>query len=223
MSRAPRLSPDERRSALIEATVPLLLQHGSAVSTRQIAEAAGVAEGTIFRVFDSKEDLLHACATQVLASGTLAPALAALPPDLDLHGTVTRIARALAERLTDVHAMIAILHEQGRGRRGPGPVAPPGTPAAGPHGPRTAPEASPTCERPDPRAIHDRVIGLVTGALTPHADALRTSPRMAASALVALAFGAHHDGPAAGLSPTDIADVLLHGVGAPSSQPSQGA
>ena len=74
--RAPRLTPDERRGALIEATIPLLLQHGASVSTRQIAEAAGVAEGTIFRVFDSKEDLVHAAATQLLASDGLITPLA---------------------------------------------------------------------------------------------------------------------------------------------------
>ena len=58
--RAPRLSPDERRAALVDATVPLLLEHGRAVTTRQIAEAAGIAEGTIFRVFATKEELVDA-------------------------------------------------------------------------------------------------------------------------------------------------------------------
>ena len=52
----PPMSPDERRAALIDATLPLLLEHGRGVTTRQIAEAAGVAEGTIFRVFDSKDE-----------------------------------------------------------------------------------------------------------------------------------------------------------------------
>nr|WP_284286883.1 helix-turn-helix domain-containing protein [Angustibacter aerolatus] len=56
MPRATPLSPDERRRHLVDATLPLLVQHGRAVSTRQIARAAGVAEGTIFRVFDSKDE-----------------------------------------------------------------------------------------------------------------------------------------------------------------------
>ena len=54
------MSADDRRAALVDATLPLLLEHGRTVTTRQIAEAAGVAEGTIFRVFDSKDDLVAA-------------------------------------------------------------------------------------------------------------------------------------------------------------------
>ena len=51
--RAAPLSPDERRRAIVDAVLPLLIEHGRAVTTRQMAEAAGIAEGTIFRVFDS--------------------------------------------------------------------------------------------------------------------------------------------------------------------------
>ena len=59
-ARASAMPPDERRAAIVSATVPLLLEHGSAVSTRQIAEAAGIAEGTIFRVFPDKQAVIAA-------------------------------------------------------------------------------------------------------------------------------------------------------------------
>ncbi|MCU1430433.1 MAG: DNA-binding transcriptional regulator, AcrR family, partial [Actinomycetia bacterium] len=36
---------------IVAATLPLLLEHGDRVTSRQIAEAAGIAEGTIFRAF----------------------------------------------------------------------------------------------------------------------------------------------------------------------------
>ncbi|WP_395653607.1 helix-turn-helix domain-containing protein, partial [Phycicoccus elongatus] len=57
--RAPALAPEDRRAALVEVTLPLVLEHGRAVTTAQIAEAAGVAQGTIFRVFATKEELVE--------------------------------------------------------------------------------------------------------------------------------------------------------------------
>src|ERR1700761_6793119 len=59
-SRARPLPPPQRRAALIAATLPLIVEHGAAVTTRQIAEASGVAEGTIFRVFPDKAALIQA-------------------------------------------------------------------------------------------------------------------------------------------------------------------
>src|SRR5690242_17453763 len=60
MSRAPALAAAERRQEIIDATMPLLKEYGTDVTTSQIARAAGVAEGTIFRVFEDKRELLTA-------------------------------------------------------------------------------------------------------------------------------------------------------------------
>lgn len=54
------MSPVDRRAAIVAATAPLVREHGRAVTTRQIAGAAGVAEGTIFRVFADKQAVVDA-------------------------------------------------------------------------------------------------------------------------------------------------------------------
>ena len=59
---------EQRRAAIIEATLPLIHEVGTAVTTRQVAEAAGVAEGTIFRVFDSLQELIDATIDQIKRS-----------------------------------------------------------------------------------------------------------------------------------------------------------
>ena len=60
MTRARPLPPAERRASLIAATRQLILDHGPDVTTRQVAEAAKVAEGTLFRVFPTRRDLIAA-------------------------------------------------------------------------------------------------------------------------------------------------------------------
>jgi AcrR family transcriptional regulator len=98
--RAAALPPEERREALIAATLPLVLEHGTDVSTRLIAEAAGVAEGTIFRVFPSKDDLIEAVVASAFDPSPLVEAL----------GRVDRTA-PLADRLV---AAVRLMQERGR-------------------------------------------------------------------------------------------------------------
>ncbi|MBN9326134.1 MAG: TetR family transcriptional regulator, partial [Cellulomonas sp.] len=45
------MPPDERRRAILRAVLPVVRERGADVTTRELAEAAGVAEGTLFRVF----------------------------------------------------------------------------------------------------------------------------------------------------------------------------
>src|SRR3954470_19356706 len=65
--RASRMSPDERRAAIVAAVLPLLEQYGGGGSTRRIAQGAGIAEGTIFRVFPDKRSLFLAVAEETVA------------------------------------------------------------------------------------------------------------------------------------------------------------
>src|SRR6476661_5017469 len=80
--RATALPPDERRSMIVAATLPLLLEHGDRVTTKQIAEAAGIAEGTIFRAFADKDEVIAAVVEAALDTEPLEAALAGIPDGL---------------------------------------------------------------------------------------------------------------------------------------------
>ena len=98
--RVPALAPEERRQALIAATIPLLHEHGLEVSTRQIASAAGVAEGTIFGVFESKNSLVVCSVIQALDPQATLDGLAAIDRSRPLR-------ERLAEAAELIHARFA--------------------------------------------------------------------------------------------------------------------
>lgn len=98
--RAPALAPDDRRAALIDATLPLLYQHGRAVTTRLIAEAAGVAEGTIFRVFDTKDDLIDAAVRHAFQPGGMLTDMEEIAADATLEERVLALVRIMQARFS---------------------------------------------------------------------------------------------------------------------------
>src|ERR1700712_5123536 len=100
--RAAPLPPDERRAAIIEATLPLLREHGRAITTKQIAVAAGVAEGTLFRVFPDKDSLIDAAITQALDQGPTLERLHAIDPAQGLEQRIAQAVTILTERIQGV-------------------------------------------------------------------------------------------------------------------------
>src|SRR4051795_10167940 len=95
--RASALPPEERREALIAATLPLVLEHGTDISTRLIAEAAGVAEGTIFRVFPSKDDLIEAVVSSAFDPSSLVEAIGRVDRSLPLADRLVEAVRLMQE------------------------------------------------------------------------------------------------------------------------------
>lgn len=95
--RATPLPPDERRAAILAATVPLVRQRGLDVSTRQIAEAAEVAEGTLFRVFADKRALLHAAIEAAVDPEPGIRRLAEIDPEAPLAVRLTEAIDVLRE------------------------------------------------------------------------------------------------------------------------------
>lgn len=116
--RAAALPADERRSAIVRATLPLLLEHGEMVSTRQIADAAGIAEGTIFRVFADKDALIAAVIDTALDVEPLERALGAIDPDLAFEDALGAAVEIIRERVVDIWRLLSSVgtrfHEHAR-------------------------------------------------------------------------------------------------------------
>jgi AcrR family transcriptional regulator len=193
------MAPDDRRRAIVRALVPLLVERGGEVSTREIAHAAGIAEGTIFRVFPDKRSLMLAAAEEAInpADGQTAfeEAMAA---ETDLRGQVVAAAQRILERMRlTMSVMMAVrthlwddeAHREAHAKKQFGP-------------PQFVLDAQ--------AELHQRL----TGLFEPHRDELSVEPEVAAVALRSLVFGASR--PELGMVPAldaeQIADLLLQGV-----------
>jgi AcrR family transcriptional regulator len=100
--RAAALPAEERRSMIVSAALPLLVEHGDAVTTRQIADAAGIAEGTIFRVFPDKDSVIRAVIDAVFDRKHLEVALAAIDRDRPLPEVLEDGIAHLQERVVSI-------------------------------------------------------------------------------------------------------------------------
>jgi AcrR family transcriptional regulator len=106
-SRARPLAPEERRAAIIDAVIPLLIAHGGDVTTRQIAEEAGIAEGTVFRAFGDKETLIQAAIDKFLDPEPLRQGLRAIDPELTLEQKLNDILFQLRSRFTGIFGIMS--------------------------------------------------------------------------------------------------------------------
>lgn len=194
--RAPAMSPGERRQMIVQSALPLVAEYGAAVTTAQIARAAGIGEGTIFRVFADKDEVLGACMAE------------AASPDRVLRELVSiSLEQPLADRLVEaVESLRAYLNRMGA-------VA----------GALMASGRSPARDRPPvegrrPGLDRETSAAAVRDALTdlfePDRDALRLSPERCAQVFMAAAFSrgrlTGHDVPE--VTPIEIVDLFLHGA-----------
>lgn len=190
--RAGRLPPDERRAAIVAATLPLVLRDGAGVSTRQIAEAAGIAEGTIFRVFPDKDALMRAVLAEAFDPHPTLHELAEVDRSRPLRERLRDVVTIVQRRLTGVFVLIDAL------------------------GLRRPPEDDDDCGDGPPTTNHmnDAFRAAIADVVGPDAHLLRVSTTEFAHVLRLLTFSASHPRITDGmpLSADQIVAVLLDGL-----------
>lgn len=107
--RARPMSPDERREAIIAATRPLLYEHGTNTTTRLIAEASGIAEGTIFRAFSTKDELFDAVLLAEIDPTSFLEEVARIDPALPLRERLIAFITLLQRRFEGIFSLMAAM------------------------------------------------------------------------------------------------------------------
>ncbi len=186
--RARPLPPDERRARLIAATLPLLARYGPKVTTRQIAEAAGVAEGTIFRVFPHKDGLVRVAIDQALDPTPTMAELLGVDIELPLRERLVVVTGILQRRLIQVFDLMVAIRMHG---------PPPGDPPA---------KGAPT--------RHEHILTEVGRLLEPDRERFRCPVPEVARVLRLLTFAGSHPMITDGhlMTAEEIAAVVLDGT-----------
>jgi AcrR family transcriptional regulator len=186
------MPPDLRRAAIIDAVIPLLRHHGPAVTTKQIADAAGIAEGTVFRVFDDKEALIAAAVAQVLDQRPTIAELRRIDLALPLRQRLRAAVVVITARLDAVWELMFAMRMMSQ--------------------PDHAARRAHIDDHELPEAL--------TALIDPDANHLRVTPAHAARLLRLVTFAGSHPRITDGnpLTADEIVDLLLDGLRAACSQ-----
>lgn len=198
--RATPLPPDQRKDAIIDAVLPVLREHGRSSTTKQLAAAAGIAEGTIFRVFPSKDELFDAAVDHCLDPTDFLRHLDEVPRDVTLEARLLRMTELMQQRFVEVfELMIALALPGQRGPRVKGGVK------GGPDG-RRGPDGM--------EDWRERSAAVMTDVIGADAERLRVPVGEALRVLRVLTFSSSHPHLSEGgrMTPEQIVDIVLHGV-----------
>lgn len=179
----------ERRAALTSAALPLVCRYGTKVTTRQIAEAAGVAEGTIFRVFRDKDELVQTVIAQAFDATPALAELGRVDSTLPLRTRLTCVTSVLQRRLQLVFDLMVALG-------------------------MSVPQEEVEARRQAVRRAHASILDRITQLLEPDREQFRCPVPEVVKLLRLVTFSGSHpmitDGQP--LSPDEITDLLLDGV-----------
>lgn len=182
------MSAEERRAAVVKAALPLVIEYGSAVTTKQIATAAGIAEGTIFRAFEDKDAVVDACIVEALRPDQVIADVGAISLDRPLAERLTEAAEAVQAHMGRIGSVMRALHLSGPVDRRRGRPDPDGkeTQAGGERGGGERGGRRPG--RHDRQESVEAIHAAVAELFEPDRDSLRLSPEQLAEVFLRVAF-----------------------------------
>jgi AcrR family transcriptional regulator len=177
----------------MDSAIALIRDHHRLPTTREIAVAAGVAEGTIFRVFATKDELFDAVLERTFDAEPFFEGLAKIDGDTGLDEVMIEIVRVLQARFLEVFDIMGAFSLVGPPER----------------------FRDPKVQRRQEQKGSERVQAL----LEPYADQLRLPVARVARMTRLLTFSGSHkhinDGEV--LPADEIVQTILYGVSAPAA------
>ena len=184
----------DRRRAILDVVIPLLVEKGSSVTTAEIAQAAEIAEGTIFRVFPDKSAVIFEAVKAAMDSAQVAKAIGAISPSVPMREQLVEAARVLLDYLNRMAALGESLRSGSALHR---------------------------ARQRDVGELIKRSSAAITAALADlferHRAALRVPPATAIAAFRGLVFASAHPllPPRERLAIEDAVSILLSGIAKP--------
>lgn len=184
------MAPDQRRDAIIAAAIPLFMERGADVTTKDIADCAGIAEGTLFRVFPDKQSLIEAVVGRYMDPTPTLERLAAIDATLPLRDKLIQVVEILIGRFAGVMGImnaLGIQHHHGKAHH-----------------------------KEHARDVHRRMAGshITQGVFEPDAPALRIPPSEVVDYVRLLAFASAMPvfSDQRTFSAEELADFILRGI-----------
>ena len=159
-----------------------------------MADAANIAEGTIFRVFPDKTSVIHDAVKASMDRDQIQQAIAAIPPMAPLADQLEAAARILVERSERVAALIGVLRASGSHVGGP-----------------------PSGARQYVMDANTAILSALTRLFERNRDEIRVSPHQAAIAFRGFVFATAHPLVSSDEKPSflESVEVLMNGIASP--------
>lgn len=209
------MAPEDRKAAIVDSVLPLVGERGVDVTSRELAQAAGVAEGTLFRAFGDKTALVGAVAVEGLhrAAGpeeTFAE-LTAIDSGLPLERRLELVIEAGRGRTAEAMRWMSVLRQLRL--------------AMPPADETTRQRMSAFRDELMTQRVsqHAATVGGITAVLAPDLHRLRVPVEVAIALIESAIAGTHHrlDELLPEIPADVLADALVNGLAGPPNEPAK--